>query len=84
MAKTNTSFALGEQWDEYLRQQVQGGAYQSASEVVREALREHRERREKEHRLDEALAKGLASPVSNLSHDEVWDQLHARHPWLKA
>jgi antitoxin ParD1/3/4 len=83
MGKANTSFALGEQWDEYLREQVQSGLYSSASEVVREALRAHRERGEREAQLDAALKKGLASPASPLSHDEVWTKLRERHPWLK-
>ena len=82
MTRSNTSFALGAQWDEYLRKQVETGLYSSASEVVRDALRAHRERSEKEAELDRTLAKGLASSLSPLSHDEVWDQLRDRHPWL--
>lgn len=38
MAKT-TSIALGEHFDHFIAQQLEGGRYGSASEVVREALR---------------------------------------------
>lgn len=46
MAKT-TSFALGKHFETFLQRQVKSGRYASASEVVREALRQfaHNEKR---------------------------------------
>lgn len=34
-----SSYAVGEHFEAFIREQVQGGRYSSASEVVREALR---------------------------------------------
>ena len=40
MAKKNTSITLGERWMDYTRTQVEGGEYDSTSEVIRDALRQ--------------------------------------------
>ncbi len=65
MAKT-TSLILGSHFEAYIRERVESGAYASASEVIREALRAHEaeavKERAVERELDEALASGRASP----------------------
>ncbi|MFZ0257600.1 MAG: type II toxin-antitoxin system ParD family antitoxin, partial [Gammaproteobacteria bacterium] len=40
-----SSYAIGEHFEQFIKQQVKGGRYASASEVVRDALRllEHQE-----------------------------------------
>jgi antitoxin ParD1/3/4 len=61
MAK-NTSILLGEHFEAFISQQVETGAYASASEVVREALRNMESQKRKEEGLLAALDAGLASP----------------------
>jgi antitoxin ParD1/3/4 len=60
MAKT-TSIALGEHFDSFISQQLEGGRYGSASEVVREALRLLENREMRLAALREALIKGEQS-----------------------
>ncbi len=60
MART-TSFTLGEDLDEFVREQVESGAYASASEVVREALTRLAEEQRKEASVLAALDHGMAS-----------------------
>ncbi|MEO0500350.1 MAG: type II toxin-antitoxin system ParD family antitoxin [Pseudomonadota bacterium] len=55
-----TSFSLGEYWETYLREEVASGRYQTISEVIRDALRERRERQETLERLRAHLAVGEA------------------------
>ena len=65
MAKT-TSLILGSHFEAYIQERVESGAYVSASEVIREALREHELEAAKERalgrELDAALASGRAAP----------------------
>ena len=63
MAKKNTSITLGERWMDYTRTQVEGGEYDSTSEVIRDALRLHEERAVFKSKLLEAIDQGLASPL---------------------
>jgi antitoxin ParD1/3/4 len=57
----NTSFALGDHFQSYIDEKVKGGAYSSASEVVREALRMMQERDERLAVLRAALIEGEQS-----------------------
>ena len=67
---------------EVLRQTVAGGEYASASEVVREALREWTRNRDEERRdleaLRSAIKKGLDSGPG-IPADEVLAELRARY-----
>lgn len=76
-----TSFALSPHFETFIRQQVDSGRFNNASEVVRAGLRllEEREaeRAVKLQTLREAIAAGLASGP-NLSEEEVFDALEAK------
>jgi antitoxin ParD1/3/4 len=75
MAKT-TSLILGDHFETYIQQKVESGAYSSASEVIRAALREHEHDDAKEQalvrELDEALVSGRTKPG-------VWKRLRKKH-----
>lgn len=60
MART-TSFTIGEELDEFVREQIDSGAYASASEVVRDALTRLAEEQRKEAAVLAALDHGIAS-----------------------
>ena len=50
-----SSFAIGDHFERFIRSQVEGGRYASASEVVRDALRLLELREEQRQALVEAL-----------------------------
>lgn len=60
-----SSYAIGDHFEQFIRQQVEGGRYASASEVVRDALRLLEEEEQRRAATLEALRtevrKGLAS-----------------------
>ena len=57
MAK-NTSVVLGERYDKFIAQLLEGGRYASASEVLREGLRLVEEREQKFDALRQAAERG--------------------------
>ncbi len=77
-----TSVALSPHFEAFIRQQVESGRFNNASEVVRAGLRllEEREAEQaaKLQALREAVAVGLASGP-DLSEDEVFDRLEAKY-----
>ncbi|MFA0813539.1 type II toxin-antitoxin system ParD family antitoxin [Microbulbifer epialgicus] len=56
----NTSMTLGAHWEAFIRDQVGSGRYGSASEVVRDALRQMEEKQSQLEALREHLSKGMA------------------------
>lgn len=56
-----TSFSLGAELDTFVREQVESGAYDSASEVVRAALKRMADEQRKEAAVLAALDRGVAS-----------------------
>ncbi len=54
-----TSLSLGEHWEGFIREQISSGRYGSASEVVRDALRDMEERMERLSALRAHIAEGL-------------------------
>jgi antitoxin ParD1/3/4 len=77
-----TSVALSPHFEAFIRQQVESGRFNNASEVVRAGLRlleEHEaEQAAKLQALREAVAVGLASGP-DLSEEEVFDRLEAKY-----
>jgi antitoxin ParD1/3/4 len=76
-----SSYAIGDHFERFIRQQVDGGRYASASEVVREALRvlEARERM-REIELEEFRSKireGIESPA--VAAEDVFQRLEAKY-----
>lgn len=69
MPSRTTSVALGDKLTEYTRRKVESGEFGSASEVIRDALRQAAERDAKREALDNALAEGLASPAVPFDFD---------------
>lgn len=74
MART-TSFSLGKDLEEFVRDKVDSGAYSSASEVLRDALRRMAEAERKERDVLAALDAGLAS---RRAKPGVWERANAR------
>lgn len=74
MART-TSFSLGDDLEKFVREKVDSGAFPSASEVLREALRRMAEEERKERVLLAALDAGLAS---RRAKPGVWDRVEAK------
>lgn len=54
-----TSLSLGEHWESFIRKQITSGRYGSASEVVRDALREMEVRETKIEALRAHLSEGM-------------------------
>ena len=61
MASKNTSIALGAELAEYTRSKVESGAFGSASEVIRDALRRAAERDARIERLRQLIREGEES-----------------------
>ena len=74
MART-TSFTLGKDLESFVREKVDSGAYSSASEVLRDALRRMAEEERKERDLMAALDAGLAS---RRAKPGIWERVDAK------
>ncbi len=77
-----SSYAIGEHFEEFIKQQIQGGRYASASEVVRDALRlleqEEQKRIAALCELRAEVKKGLASGKGKPAA-EVLDRLERKY-----
>lgn len=76
----NTSLSLGEHWEGFIRAEVASGRYGSASEVVRDALRELEERKQKLDALRLHLREGAKQAangefVADYSIQAIIDEL---------
>ena len=67
----NTSISLGEHFERFIRRQVKGGRYGTASEVVRAGLRMLEEDESRLAALRDALADGDQGPFTEFSVDEL-------------
>ena len=74
MART-TSFTLGTDLEEFVREKIASGAYSSASEVLREALRRMADEDRKERELLKALDAGL---TSRRAKPDIWKRVDAK------
>jgi antitoxin ParD1/3/4 len=82
-----SSYAIGDHFEHFIRQQVEGGRYASASEVVRDALRlleeEEQRRAAALETLRAEVRKGLASGKGKPA-EEVLGRLERKYAKLAA
>lgn len=79
MAK-NTSILLGQYFTDFIAQQVNTGRFNSASEVVRAALRLFEQEQNKKKELIIELKKGEKSGfVKDFNKDTFLNELHNKH-----
>ncbi len=79
MAK-NTSILLGDYFDKFINSQVQSGRFNSASEVMRAALRLFEQEEKKKVELVKELIKGEKSGfVQQFDRKEFLKNLHTKH-----
>lgn len=71
----NTSLTLGEHWEVFIKNEVASGRYGSASEVVRDALRNLEERKTKLQALRGHLAEGAAQAARGEFAAEPLDEM---------
>jgi len=65
-----TSLSLGEHWETFIKNEIASGRYGSASEVVRDALRNLEERKRKLDALRAHLAEGAKqADAGEIVHD---------------
>ena len=76
----NTSILLGEYFENFVKEQVASGRYNSVSEVVRSALRLFEQEEKKVQAIVVELEKGEKSGfVENFDPQEHLKQLHAKY-----
>ena len=76
----NTSVALGNHFEDFVSSTVNTGRYNSASEVIRAALRLLEEQEEKKNILTRALIEGEESGiVENFDPQILLEELHSKH-----
>ena len=76
----NTSITLGSYFEEFIKEEVNSGRYNSVSEVVRSALRLLEQEEKKEKELIKALVVGEQSGfVDDFDPKENLKKLHQEH-----
>ena len=60
-----TSLSLGGHWEEFIKQEIKSGRYATASEVVRDALRELEDRGKRLEALRAHLAEGARQAATS-------------------
>ena len=78
-----TSLSLGGHWEEFIRQEIKSGRYSTASEGVRDALRELEDRGKRLEALRAHLAEGAGQAarkdfVEGFDIESVIEQTKAR------
>lgn len=73
----NTSIALDERSQAFIREQVDAGEYASASELMRDALRRLEAEKKKENAFYAALRRGIESP---LAPPGTFERVRAKYP----
>ena len=71
----NTSLTLGEHWETFIKNEIASGRYGSASEVVRDALRNLEERKSKLNALRVHLAEGASQAAAGEFIDQSLDEM---------
>ncbi len=76
----NTSVALGDHFEEFVSASVETGRYNSASEVIRAALRLLEDQEERKNILTKALIEGEESGfVESFDPQGLLEELHSKH-----
>lgn len=82
MSGKTTSFVLGPKFEAFIAEEVATGEYQNASEVMREALRMLKRRKERRAARDayhlQLIDEGLASEIVPETHEEIWANIRTR------
>ena len=78
-----TSLSLGGHWEEFIREEIRSGRYATASEVVRDALRELEDRGKRLEALRAHLSEGAGQAarqdfVEDFAVDDVIERAKAR------
>lgn len=73
----NTSFNLGEHFEQFMDGLVKGGRYATRSDVLRDALRRLEDDVVKESALHARLDASLASGISPRSSEEIFENARA-------
>ncbi len=77
MATMNIS--LPELMKNWVEESVQSGRYANSSDYVRDLIRRDKDRDIAVTQMQEMIAEGIESGVSDLSVDDVWDRVKLRH-----
>ncbi|MDL2306014.1 type II toxin-antitoxin system ParD family antitoxin [Bacteroides sp. OttesenSCG-928-D19] len=76
----NTSILLGDYFDNFINEQVASGRYNSASEVIRAALRRFEQEENKAKIIVNELKIGEQSKmIENFDKKQHLNELHAKH-----
>lgn len=78
MSAKNTSFSVGKHFASFIEAQVEQGRYASASDVVRAGLRLLEEQEAHLAALRAALIEGEESGVSDMTLEDIWNDVLAR------
>lgn len=63
----------------WLEEQVEQGKYRDASEYIEDLIRQDQSSEREFQRLQASVAQGLASGVSELSVEDIWNGVKSRH-----
>jgi antitoxin ParD1/3/4 len=76
-----SSYTLGKHFENFVQNQLAGGRYNNASEVLRDALRLLEERERRLNALDKAVKRGEADIQAGRVRpaEEVFDRLEAKY-----
>jgi antitoxin ParD1/3/4 len=76
----NTSISLGAHFEDFINTSIASGKYNSASDVIRSALRLLEAEEKKINELRNALIEGESSPmVENFDAEKHLAELHQKH-----